>query len=167
MGGRYYRTGRLIRGPALGDTRAMADGALLAIWLKRVKGGPMAPVDEADLEAGLGLAGNADRGGRRQVTILDADVWAAVAAALGVPLPPGTRRANLLVRGLALPRSVGRILALGPARLRVLGETKPCEVMEAALPGLEAALRPDWRGGIYGEVVEGGRIRVGDPVRWA
>lgn len=145
----------------------MADGgALLAIWLKRAHGGPMEAVEEARLEAGQGLAGNANRGGRRQVTLLDAAAWEAAMAELGAALPPATRRANLLVRGLALPRSAGRVLELGPARLRVLGETRPCEVMEAALPGLEAALRLDWRGGVYAEVLEGGPIRVGDRVRW-
>jgi MOSC domain-containing protein YiiM len=38
--------------------------------------------------------------------------------------------------------------------------------MEAALPGLEAALRPAWRGGVFGEVLTGGTIRAGDAVRW-
>ncbi len=127
----------------------------------------MDAVDEALLVAGLGLAGNADRGGKRQVTILDAAAWGAAMAELRADLPAAARRANLLLRGVALLQSAGRILELGPARIRVLGETRPCEVMEAALPGLEAALRPDWRGGAYGEVVEGGPIRVGDRVRWA
>lgn len=144
----------------------MADGALLAIWLKRFKGGPMDPVAEASLEAGQGLAGNANRGGKRQVTLLDADVWEAVMAELGARLPPSARRANLLVRGVPLTRTAGRVLELGEARVRVLGPTQPCNLMEETLPGLEAALRPDWRGGAFGEVIAGGRIQVGDSVRW-
>jgi MOSC domain-containing protein YiiM len=36
--------------------------------------------------------------------------------------------------------------------------------MERARAGLKAALGPDWRGGVYGEVIEGGDIAVGDPV---
>lgn len=141
--------------------------SVLAIWLKRFKGGPMDPVPEALLEAGKGLAGNANQGGRRQVTILDADVWEAVLAELGARLPPSARRANLLVRGVALPGTTGRILQVGAAQVRILGHTEPCSRMEQALPGLEAALRPDWRGGAFGEVIASGPVRLGDPIRWA
>lgn len=143
------------------------DASLLAIWLKRTKGGPMDPVQEARFEAGEGLTGNANRGGRRQVTILDAEVWEAVMAELGATLPPSARRANLLVHGVALPGTAGRILKVGAAQVRILGHTEPCNLMEETLPGLEAALRPDWRGGAFGEVVAGGLVRIGDPVSWA
>ncbi len=40
-------------------------GTLEAIWLKRVRGGPMDPVASAELVAGRGLVGNANQGGRR------------------------------------------------------------------------------------------------------
>jgi MOSC domain-containing protein YiiM len=46
------------------------------------------------------------------------------------------------------------------------GETTPCERMEEALPGLRAALRPDWGGGVFAQVLRGGAIRVGDRVAW-
>ena len=46
--------------------------------------------------------------------------------------------------------------------VRILGETTPCEQMEEAQPGLRNALRPDWRAGVFGEIVEGGPIRIGD-----
>jgi len=39
--------------------------------------------------------------------------------------------------------------------------------MDEAAPGLQAALRPDWRGGVFAQVMVGGVIRVGDSVRWA
>ncbi|HYD40016.1 MAG TPA: MOSC domain-containing protein [Anaeromyxobacter sp.] len=142
------------------------DASLVAIWLKRFKGGPMDAVPEALFEPGKGLAGNANQGGRRQVTILDAAVWEAVMAELGARLSPAARRANLLVRDVALPRTTGRVLQVGAAQLRILGPTQPCNLMEETLPGLEAALRPDWRGGAFGEVIVGGVVRIGDPVRW-
>ena len=55
-------------------------------------------------------------------------------------------------------------LRLGPVVLEITGETKPCERMEEARAGLRAALTPEWRGGIFGHVVEDGLLRVGDPV---
>ena len=36
--------------------------------------------------------------------------------------------------------------------------------MEESHPGLQEALRPDWRGGAYGEVLDDGVIQVGDVV---
>ena len=67
---------------------------------------------------------------------------------------------------MALARRRGRTLAVGDCRIRILGETKPCERMDEALPGLRALMYPDWGGGAFGEVVGGGELRVGDEVRW-
>ena len=141
-------------------------GRLEAIWLKRAKRGPMDPVPSAVLEAGRGIAGNADFGRRRHVTILDADEWERRVAGLGATLDPSARRANLLIRGLDLRESRGRTLTVGGCRIRIDGETKPCERMEEALPGLREALYEDWGGGGWGAVVVGGPIAVGDPVAW-
>ena len=63
---------------------------------------------------------------------------------------------------------LGEILALsvGGSQIRIYGETRPCNQMEEARPGLQAALDPEWRGGAYGEVLEDGEIAVGDRVSW-
>ena len=50
-------------------------GTLEAIWIKRMKRGPMDSVEMATLEKGVGLMGNANQGGRRQVTIIEREVW--------------------------------------------------------------------------------------------
>jgi len=146
------------------------DGApaarLEAIWIKRAKRGPMDPVPAASLVAGRGLVGNADQGGRRQVTIIEKEVWQRHMAALGGSLHPSTRRANLMVSGLPLAGSRGRTLRVGACRIRIYGETKPCERMEEALAGLRAVMYPDWGGGGFGEVLDDGRIEVGDPIEW-
>jgi MOSC domain-containing protein YiiM len=147
-------------------------GRLRAIWVKRAKKGPMDPCLTAVLVAGRGIAGNANQGGRRQVTILEEERWAEALAALAeatgrtAELPPETRRANLLVAGLPLAKSRGRLLRVGPCLLRVWMECTPCRQMDEARPGLQAALRPDWRAGICAEVVAGGVITLGDPVVW-
>lgn len=144
-----------------------ATGRLAAIWIKRAKLGPMDRAETAELVAGRGLVGNADQGRRRQVTVIDGAAWrAAVAELEGAAPDPSARRANLMVEGLDLAASRGRSLAVGGCRLRVLGETRPCERMEQAAPGLKAALASGWRGGVFCEVLSGGTIGVGDEVAW-
>lgn len=141
-------------------------GQLEAIWLKTAHRGPMAAVTQATLVAGRGMQGNANQGGKRQVTILEREVWEALMNEAGGTLPPETRRANLLISRLSVAHSTGRILRIGECRIRILGETEPCSQMDRALPGLRVAMLPDWRGGAFGEVLDGGSIGVGDSVSW-
>ena len=146
---------------------AEANGARLeAIWLKPAKMGPMESVAEARLVAGQGLEGNAERGGYRQVTLLDADAWEAATREVGVEVNPAARRANLLVRGVDLHDTANRVLKIAGCRIRIRGETLPCERMDEAAPGLKAALAPAWRGGAYGMVLDGGPLALGDAVAW-
>ena len=87
-------------------------------------------------------------------------------AQVGATLPPSRRRANLLLRGVRLIKSRKRILCIGACRIRILGETKPCERLEEACPGLQQAMYDEWAGGAFAEVLDDGTIAIGDIVRW-
>ncbi|MFB3820117.1 MAG: MOSC domain-containing protein [Candidatus Methylomirabilales bacterium] len=144
----------------------MGAGRLEAIWVKRMRRGPMDGVESATLVAGKGIVGNAHQGGRRQVTIIEQEAWEAMMRELGAWLPPSARRANLMLRGVRLQDSGGRTLRVGGCRIRIFGETKPCAQMDEVLPGLREVMYSDWRGGAFGEVLAGGRIAVGDTAGW-
>ncbi len=141
-------------------------GKLEAIWLKRVKGGPMDAQNEASLAANKGLVGNARQGGKRQVTIIEKEVWETLMAKMGANLDPSERRANLMVSGIRLEDSRHKVLQVGACRIQIYGETKPCEHLDQALPGLKDAMRDNWAGGAFGEVLDDGIIAIGDSVGW-
>ena len=141
-------------------------GRLDAIYVKRMKRGPMDPVSEADFVAGEGIKGNANQGGRRQVTIIEKELWSKMMENLKSDLPPSTRRANLLVEGICLANTAGKTLRIGKCRILINGETIPCERMDEALPGLKVEMEPLWRGGAFGEILDSGRVEVGDEVTW-
>ncbi len=146
-------------------------GTLEQIWIKRAKLGPMDPKPSASVRADRGLVGNANQGGRRQVTIIEQERWAAHMIALGLTEPdraihPSRRRANLLVRDCPLANSRGKILRIGAVRLRIAGETKPCHQMDEVHDGLQAVMRPEWGGGAFAVVLDDGEINIGDVVSW-
>lgn len=141
----------------------MSTGILKTIWIKRGPRGVMDPRPSATLVAGRGIVGNV-QGGRRQVTVISEERWAELTRELRAEVDPRARRANLLVSGLDLEGSTGKILRIGACRVRLLGGVPPCVRMEEAHPGLQDAMRPHWGGGAYGEVLDDGVIAVGDAV---
>jgi MOSC domain-containing protein YiiM len=145
---------------------AEGDGRIEAIWIKPAHRIPMKRVDAGELIAGRGLEGSVDRSRRRQVTLLAAESWNRCMQELNATTDPSARRANILVSGLQLAHTRGKVLRIGSARLEIGGELTPCERMDKALPGLQGALRPDWRGGVFAQVLGGGWVRVGDAVSW-
>jgi len=147
-------------------SRDSKSGRVEAIWIKRAHRGPMDSVEEVTLVANQGVAGSVDRSRRRQVSLLESEAWTACMTELGVDKDPAGRRANILLSGVRLGHTRGRVLVIGEARLTIGGELTPCERMDEVAPGLREALLPDWRGGVFAQVLTGGVIRAGDSVEW-
>ncbi len=139
---------------------------LEAIWIKHAHHEPMHAVQTAQIVAGEGIKGNAEYGARRQVTIIEREVFDGLPESIRTSVKPSDRRANLMVSGVPLVETKGRVLQVGACKIRILGETTPCSRMDEACPGLMEALVPNWGGGAWGEVLSDGEIAVGDPVSW-
>jgi MOSC domain-containing protein YiiM len=124
-------------------------------------------VTEAEVKAGHGFTGDHGRGGKRAVTLIQAEHLAAVGSLLGrKPLDPCLLRRNLVVSGINLLALRNRRFHIGDVVLEGSGFCHPCSRMEEALgPGGFNAMRG--HGGITASVISGGVVREGDPVRLA
>src|SRR5882672_4371924 len=123
---------------------------------------PMKEQQQVEVTLAHGIVQDYRGIGLRQVTFLDVGQWQEVLDGLGVDLPWYTRRANVLIEGIDLPAAVGRRLQVGACRFAIGGETTPCERMNEIQPDLRRLLTPALRGGVWGKVLQGGALHVGD-----
>jgi MOSC domain-containing protein YiiM len=105
-------------------------------------------------------------GGKRQVTLLQAEHLSAIAALCGIGhrCDPSLLRRNLVVSGINLLALKDKPFLIGMVTLEGTGLCHPCSRMEEALgPGGYNAVRG--HGGIMARIIEGGVLRIGDKVR--
>jgi MOSC domain-containing protein YiiM len=140
-------------------------GRLIGIARREKKRAPMETLDSAEITMESGVADDfRGKPGNRQVTLLSARAWHEACEALGRPIDWTTRRSNLLVEDMDLPRAAGHIVAIGDVRLETTIEVDPCSRMDEQVDGLTAALKPDWRGGVACKILQGGTVSLGDDV---
>ena len=137
---------------------------------------PMVDHDEVRLKRG-GIVGDRYRKGTGyyspydvcEVTFVDADVLDDVRDDLGIDLTDGRHRRNVVVRGADLDALLGATFRVGDeesgAVLRGTRPRPPCAHVEqvAGEEGVARAMTGR-RGGICADVVDPGRIAVGDGV---
>nr|UXE45587.1 hypothetical protein Hi04_10k_c4998_00030 [uncultured bacterium] len=146
----------------------MPSPSVEAIFLHGPEREPMTRVEEANARAGLGLEG--DRYFRpegvdpdREITLIEVEAIEALNRDKKVPLEIGESRRNVVTRGVALNDLVGREFAVGATRLEGIRLCEPCNhLQKLTRPGVLKGLVH--RGGLRARIVQGGPIRVGDPV---
>ncbi|MEO7390820.1 MAG: MOSC domain-containing protein [Ramlibacter sp.] len=150
-------------------------GRLEEILLRPARGAPMVQASECMAVAGFGLDGDRTAkgrgGGKRQVTLLQAEHLPVVAALLRRDVLHATDlRRNLVVSGLNLVASKSlfadqriQVQVGQDVLIEITGPCEPCSKMEDRLgPGAYNALRG--HGGVTARIVQGGRIATGDAV---
>lgn len=138
---------------------------VVSIHRVRNRGGSTEPLGAVTVLANYGLQGDwrSHQNTGRQLTLIEEEALAAVGTQLGSGVPPGASRRQVVVRGIPLNFTVGSTLRIGPVVLAITGLCDPCENMEDTIgPGAREALRN--RGGVCARVLEGGTLRVGDPL---
>ena len=139
-------------------------GAVVSIHVAKATKLPMRPVESVVAEAGAGLVGDRYHGSRhRHVTVQSAAALVEASQALGAAVEPGATRRNVTVSGGPVPGRPGTRVRMGEALLEVVRPAAPCRLMDDLIaPGAMKALHA--RGGTVFRILEGGVIRVGDPV---
>jgi MOSC domain-containing protein YiiM len=150
-------------------------GDLEGIHVAATASAPMRTLESAELVAGVGIVGDryaagigfysprpSDPGGR-EVTLIEAETLDWLAAEHRILLGPGEHRRNLTTRGVRLGELVGRRFRIGSVPLEGVRDCPPCEHLEelTGKPVLKPLVE---RGGLRARVLEGGTIRVGDPI---
>ena len=142
----------------------MRPGEVVWIGLRPARRKPLNPVQQADLDPDRGLIGDHGTSKNRQITLIQQEHLAAIAAYLGrTELDPALLRRNVVVRGINLHALKDRTFRLGSATLQTTGECHPCSRMEEILgPGGYNAVRA--HGGIIARIIAAGSARIGGPI---
>lgn len=143
---------------------------LVAIYTAAEGGAPLAPVDEAVLEAGRGLvgdryyqSGSAASRPDRELTLIESEEIDRFNRETQLGLAYGALRRNLVTAGVRLNDLVGREFRVGESVLEGIELCEPCgylarTVAREVLPGLVH------KAGLRARIIEGGTIRQGDPI---
>ena len=126
------------------------------------------PVPAVRAEAGHGLEGEYHWSARpepgQNITLIAAEALEALRDDTGIELSHEASRRNVLTRGVDLNALVGRRFTVGRVECEGIELCEPCNTLaklteRGVLRGLVH------RGGLSADIVSGGEIAVGDPVR--
>lgn len=159
-------------------TQFAQNGRLDAIYLRPARNVPCVQTTHVMALADQGLIGDRTLktpsrnpfGSNRQVTLIQAEHIAVIAAFLNKPIDAAWLRRNLVVSGINLLAAKSLFkdqtmqLHINDVVLEITGPCEPCSKMEVALgKGAYNAMRG--HGGVNAKVIVGGELKLGDCVQ--
>jgi MOSC domain-containing protein YiiM len=136
-------------------------GRVEGITLVKDAAGAIERVDDVRAEAGEGLEGDY----HGDLTLIAAEALEGLRVDTGIELEGHETRRNVLTTGIDLNALVGRRFSVGEVEAVGVELAEPCTKLQR-ISGEKGVLRGlVHRGGLRADVVSGGRISVGDPVR--
>jgi MOSC domain-containing protein YiiM len=148
-------------------------GTVEGIFTAAEAGQPLTAVSEITGTAGRGLEGDryatgrgnySERpGGGRHLTLIEAEVLDWLASEHGIQVAPNESRRNLLTSGVRLNDLVGRRFRVGALLCQGIRLCEPCAYLEQ-LTGKSLTGPLVHRAGLRAEILEGGTLRIGDPI---
>ena len=148
----------------------MQEGSVVGIYTASRKSAPVVAREEVKAVAGQGLEGdryfNPDGWdeAKREITLIEIEAVEAANRDYGIDLTPEDARRQIVTRGVALNHLVGQEFSVGDVRCRGIKLNEPCAHLRklAGKPLIKPLIH---RGGLRAQILDGGTIRVGDPVR--
>jgi MOSC domain-containing protein YiiM len=147
-------------------------GRVEAIFVTSEHGQLPAAVERVHARAGRGLEGNryywaeGDAPPGRAVTLIAAEAMEAVAGEGQVSIEPAATRRNVLTRGIDVNDLVGKRFRIGDVECEGVELCEPCLHLESMTqPAVIKALVH--RAGLNADILNDGRISVGDAVELA
>ncbi|HEY7633790.1 MAG TPA: MOSC domain-containing protein [Thermoleophilaceae bacterium] len=150
----------------------MSEGRVEAIYIGPVEAGPLGEVPEVEAIAGHGLVGDRqyrenpppDEESGRDITLIEVEALQALKAEHGIELGPGESRRQVHTSGIRLNPLVGKRFLVGEVECIGVELCEPCNHLQSLTPpGVLRGLVH--RGGLRADILSGGTIRPGDPVR--
>jgi MOSC domain-containing protein YiiM len=145
-------------------------GRVTGIFIAAGSGEPIATRSEVKAVAGRGLEGDrnfyGDADGHDpadEITLIAAEGLERALAEHGLDLDPGEHRRQVVVEGVDLLALVGGTVRVGEVEVAVVADNPGCGYLQDLVgkPVLRGLRR---HGGVRGQIVTGGILRVGDPV---
>lgn len=153
---------------------ADVNGRVASLHLHPEKaGGRMADTNEIEVVVGKGIVGEPryfgrtnreGRPSRRNVTLIEREIVVEHAEALKADITPGLVKSNVETTGVDLISLIGKRVQIGDAILNFYEPRLPCDQMDRIIPGMRL-LMCDERQGVVAEVLQSGRIKVGDELQ--
>ena len=152
-----------------------SSGFVEAIHIASAAAEPTRQVDSIPAVPGVGLEGDRYAAGlghydddrvSRDLTLIEAEVIDTLVREQGIELAAGETRRNLTTRGVELNDLVGRRFWVGEVLCEGTRLCEPCQYL-ADLTGKPVLRSLVHRGGLRADIVRGGVIARGDPVRVA
>ena len=134
-------------------------GIIINLQICMVRGAAMQKTSSVRAISDLGLEGDAHakKGSARQVLFIDQETLQEFG------LDVGQVRENITTRGIALHSlTPGTRVRAGGALFEISKDCSPCEFIEDMRPGLREQMQG--HRGMLARVIEGGELKVGDPV---
>ncbi len=156
------------------STEPDTTSAVIGLFIGPEVGNPLTAVEQVNAIAGHGLEGDrkfkhegstsSEYSPDRELTLIEAEAIEAAKREYGIDLEAIESRRSVLTRGVALNHLVGRRFRVGDVLLEGIRLCEPCGHLESLTrKGVRKALVH--RGGLRAKILEGGVIRLGDPIR--
>lgn len=160
-----------------GDVKNSQNGRVASLHLHpKESGGLLQTVTSIEVHEGKGIVGNPRHYARRksdgtaskrQVSLIAREQVAEHAATLGLEkISPGVIRSNIETTGVDLVSLIGKNVKIGGATLFFYEARTGCAQMDAICQDLRELSKGN-RLGVLAQVIEPGRIEVGDEIKLA